>query len=325
VDTLVRERHLDFQVIAGVSAGALNALVLAQGKGPDGLIAQVQELKQLWMGIGSDGDVYHKRFLGSVLAFVSQNSVHDPGPLREKILRYGQINRLRSSSREFRIGVSWLETGAYECIDQNRENLHACTLASASMPVLFPPVQVGDHAGVDGGVRNVTPLDNAFGALKQLSKDAPDETLEMYVLLASPLSMPEEAGPWSTGLKIGKRTLSMLLNEIYQEDLRYALAINAAVRSHLEMRQRLEDALGTAMTQRILAGLEFPFAPPKYQSVRILAVVPDREFADALEFDPVKIRAAFDAGRVAARHMLDEQELAALLRKSPERREDLAA
>ena len=324
-ETLVRERHMDFQVVAGVSAGALNALILAQGKGPAGLGVQVQELRQLWMGIHSDDDIYRKRFLGSILGFVTQNSIDDPSPLREKIERLGRIEDLRASSREFRIGVSWLETGEYECIDQHHESLHDCTLASSSMPVLFPPVRIGDRSGVDGGVRNVTPLDNAFGALKQLSRAAPSEPLEMYVLLASPLSIPEETGPWNTGLKIGKRALSMLLNEIYQEDLRYALAINDAVRSYVEMRKRLEETLGAPMAQRILAGLEFPFAPPKYQYVRILAVVPDREFSDALEFDPQKIRQAFDAGRVAARDLLDEHELAALLRKGPERRGDLAA
>jgi NTE family protein len=147
----------------------------------------------------------------------------------------------------------------------------------------------------------------------------------MIVLLASPLSVLEERAPWKTGLDVGKRALTMLLNEIYREDLRYALAINEAVRSHLELRARLDDQLGSAMTERILAGLEFPFAPPQYRAVQIRAAVPDRDFADALEFDPRKIREAMDAGRAAARHLLEERELSAMLDHLETKQQPLAA
>lgn len=325
IDTLVNEQGLDFDVIAGVSAGALNALILAQASGPLGIVRQVEELKRLWLDIGSSADIYRNRFAGKVLAFVLKDSVYDPSPLRNKIERYGRLDALRASSKRFRIGVSWLETGEYESIDQNHPAVLACTLASSSMPVLFPPVPVGSLSGVDGGVRNVTPLNESFEALKELAASAGEDTLEMIVLLASPLSVLEERAPWKTGLDVGKRALTMLLNEIYREDLRYALAINQAVRSHLELRARLDDQLGSAMTERILAGLEFPFAPPQYRAVQIRAAVPDRDFADALEFDPRKIREAMDAGRAAARHLLEERELSAMLDHLETKQQPLAA
>jgi len=324
VDTLVNEQGLDFDVIAGVSAGALNALILAQASGPLGIVRQVEELKRLWLDIGSSADIYRHRFAGKVLAFVLKDSVYDPSPLRDKIERYGRLDALRASSKRFRIGVSWLETGEYESIDQNHRAVLACTLASSSMPVLFPPVTVGSLSGVDGGVRNVTPLNESFEALKQLAA-ASEDTLEMIVLLASPLAVLEERAPWKTGLDVGKRALTMLLNEIYREDLRYALAINEAVRSHLELRARLDDQLGSAMTERILAGLEFPYAPPRYRAVQIRAAVPDRDFADALEFDPRKIREAMDAGRASARHLLEERELGAMLDSFETKQQPLAA
>jgi NTE family protein len=325
VDTLVHERQLDFQVIAGVSAGALNALVLAQGRGPDGLSTQVEELKRLWLGIGSARDIYRDRFLGKVLGFVAKDSIFDSSPIREKIERYGRIDRLRGSGREFRIGVSSLESGIYECIDQRHDSIHAYTLASSSMPVLFPPVRIGNRSYIDGGVRNVTPLDNAFDALKRLSMSAPKEDLEMFVLLASPLWIREESGPWRTGMGIAKRTLSMLVNEIYREDLGHALVVNEGVRSYVEMRARLEERLGVAATENMLAGLKFQYAPPKYRYVRIQAVVPEVEFSEALEFDPKKIRTAFEAGRAAARNLLDESQLAALLGKDSPRSRAIAA
>lgn len=318
VETLARERGLDFQVIAGVSAGALNAFVLAQGHGPEGLLAQVEELKRIWLGIHSSRDIYRDRFLGQILTFVIKDSIYDSSPLRAMIERESRIDALRASGKEFRVGVSWLDSGVYEVIDQHHEAIPACVLASSSMPILFPPVAVGSRFAVDGGVRNVTPLDGGFDALRQLGAQAPDESLEMYVLLASPLSISAERPPWKTGLAVGKRALTMLINEIYREDLRYALAINDAVHFHTALQARLQETLGAQAAERVLAGLDFPFAPPKYRYTRMQAVVPDREFSDALEFDPLKIRQAFEAGRAAARNLLSEEELVALLEGSPE-------
>ena len=65
---LVNERGLDFQVIAGVSTGSLNAVLLAQGTGLEGLKSSIAELRSLWLGIRSDRDVFTSRFLGKLLA-----------------------------------------------------------------------------------------------------------------------------------------------------------------------------------------------------------------------------------------------------------------
>ena len=325
VETLVSEQGLDFQVIAGVSAGALNAIVLAQGTGLAGLREQVEELKRIWFGISSNRDIYRGRFLGKALAFVTKDSIHDPTPLQKLIERYGRLDRLRASGREFRIGLSWLETVLYESIDQHHESLHACTLASSSIPLLFPPVRIGERSGVDGGVRNVTPLQDAFEALNALSPDSPSEPSEMVVVLASPVAMEADRTRWTTGLRVGKRALAMVLNEIFREDLLHALAINENVRCHRELRARLERELGAARAEATLTALDFPYAPPRFRDVRIRTIVPEKEFSDPLEFDPRTIREAFEAGRQAARNPLAERELAALLRGASDGLQTLAA
>ncbi|MCH7760005.1 patatin-like phospholipase family protein [candidate division TA06 bacterium] len=58
VDTLVRDLNLEFDVIAGSSTGTLNAAMLAQGKGREGLLESLQKLKDLWFGIRSHKDIY---------------------------------------------------------------------------------------------------------------------------------------------------------------------------------------------------------------------------------------------------------------------------
>jgi NTE family protein len=324
VETLAEERGLDFDVIAGVSAGALNAWLLAQGAGRDGLRERVAELKRLWFGIRSNRDIYRERFGGKVLALVLKDSVFDPAPLREKIHAHANIAALRASGREFRIGVAWLESGVYECIDQHHSNVMDCTMASSSMPFAFPPVRIGDASGVDGGVRNVTPLENAFHAIKERAT-SPSDTAEIYVLLASPLTIEPDHRPWKTGLAIGERSLAMLMNEIYREDLSYALVVNEAVRAYAQLRARLEREVGADVADRILREIDFPFAPPRYMEVTLHAIVPQREFSAALEFDPAKIREAYEAGRAAARHPVEEAELAAWLRGSPAKVESKAA
>jgi len=325
VDTLVNEQHLDFQVIAGVSAGALNALVLAQGKGPAGLRDRLEDLKRLWLGIGSEKDIYRRRFLGKVLAFVLRDSMLDPAPLRELMMRHVNLEALRSSGREFRAGVTWLESGLYECIDQHHERVADCTMASASIPLLFPPVRIGDRSGVDGGVRNVTPLENAFRAIKELNGGSPQEPAEIYVVLASPLTMAPDHGPWSKGLKVGERAVAMLVNEVMREDLMSAHIINEAVRSHQELRTRVEREIGAQAAARIFAEVDFPFAWPNFQYVRLRAIIADREFAGTLEFKPASIREAFEAGRLAARRPIEGAELAAMLRDASGREEAKAA
>ena len=101
--------------------------------------------------------------------------------------------------------------------------------------------------------------------------------------------------------------------------------INEAVRSHQDLRARLEREIGVASAARILADIDFPFAGPNFQYVRLRAIVADREYSGTLDFKPAAIRAAFEAGRLAARHPVEGSELAAMLRDASGREEAKAA
>ncbi|HEV8264038.1 MAG TPA: patatin-like phospholipase family protein [Gemmatimonadales bacterium] len=309
-DYLINDAGLDFQVIAGVSTGALNAVMLAQGRGPDGLRAQLAALKDLWFGIKSADDIYTTRFLGKVLAFVLKDSIYSSKPVRQKIQQHVVPERLRGSGRELRIGAVGLETGDYHAIDQRNPDVRAWALASASIPLLFPPVQIGGESAVDGGIRNVTPLEDAFDALKALPPAADGAADELYVALASPLDVAPVATRWTTGLKVAERAVEVLVNEVFREDLSYAIAINRSVRAYGDMRRR---CAGQAAELQALDAM--PFRPPKYRAVRIRTILPERAYSETLEFDPRKIREAFAAGRAAAQTPLDEDGLEAAVRR----------
>jgi hypothetical protein len=203
-----------------------------------------------------------------------------------------------------------LETGDYHSVDQTEPKIHEWTLASASMPLMFPSVKCDGDCAVDGGVRNVTPLKDAFSALKELRDYEPSEEQdEMYVILASPLEIDAEYERWKNGLQIGKRTAAILVNEVFREDLSYALAINHSVRAYEQLRHELCRAPALQPAADILEQLSFEFRPPKYRGVRMLGVIPEACYSDSLAFDPVKIKTAYEAGRDAAKNPLSEDEM----------------
>lgn len=322
LDYLIQDQGLDFQVIAGVSTGSLNSVVLSQASSFEELKRYHQQLKDLWFGIQSDRDIYSKRFLGKLLLFLTKNSLYDPRPLFEKLGRNASPDRIARSRRQLRLGAVSLETGDFLEIDQGQPNLLDWTLASCSMPLFFPPVSIGGERFVDGGVRSITPLQGAFAALKQMmpvtNSELPDE---MYVILASPLAMGHEDKNWKTGLDVGQRAAGILVNQIYREDLDYALTINESVRGYRDLRNAVAGHLGPLTTDALLSGIKYPYRPPQYREVRLWTVVPNEEFSDSLQFEPKRIRAAFEAGREAARNKLDGAALRALLDATSPRKE----
>ena len=309
VDYLVNDVGVDFDVLAGVSTGSLNAVLLAQGAGLSGLREKLDELKSLWFGIDSSNAIYRRRILGSLLVLFAKNSLYSSAPLAEKIRRHVSPALLEASGKELRIGAVRLASGDYVSANQNSPEIREWTLGSASIPMLFPPIWVGGEPVVDGGVRKLTPLEDSFQALRDLDDRREGEPDEMYVVLASPLVIGRDPAGWRTGLEVAKRAVAILMNEMFREDLSYALAVNQSVRGYQRLESELTGRLGREETERLLGEASFPFRPPKFRYVRIWTVVPDVDPSEALEFDPVKVRAAFEAGRQAARRPLDEQAL----------------
>jgi NTE family protein len=286
IDQLVA-RSLDFQVIAGVSTGALTAVMLAQGKGPTGLGAQLLRLNALYMGLRGNGDVYRKRF-GGLASLLWGNALYDPKPIAEKLKRAVNLLSLASSGVELRLGTVCLESGQYRVVTQKDPNVVSFAMASASMPVFFPPVGVSEAGKikhwVDGGVRHVTPLGATFEALASLpqtgdAQGADTVPDEMYVVLCDPLpAYGNDPSTFKTGLPVLERAIDLLSNQVLLDDLAYAAAVNDAAK----------------------AGTPIPLASGrKGRYVKLVAYAPSVTYSDTLEFDPRKIRAAINGGRVS--------------------------
>jgi len=236
---LVINQGIDFDIIRGVSVGALNAAFLAQapiaGNSLANLQQKVEALHRLWtMEIRGNSSVYENRVGGAPGLALGADSIYSLEPLEGLLKKHLSLTALRSSGRNFAVGTVSLVSGAYQEWWPEDEHFIKRVLASASIPVVFPQVTFKDEHEVlvDGGVRNITPLASAFAT-------KPDE---IYVLLTSQLLMEGEsfsdnavqkmpyekwrdnlAGTRVSGLDVLKRTVEIIIDEIYLDDIRSAM------------------------------------------------------------------------------------------------------
>ncbi|HUO76371.1 MAG TPA: patatin-like phospholipase family protein [Thermodesulfovibrionales bacterium] len=242
---LVIHKEIDFQIIRGVSVGALNAAFLSQapvaGDSLENLKKKIEDLHALWTNdIKGNDSVYAERG-GFAAILAGADSLYSLDPLRGLINEHVMLDNLRNSGRDFKVGTVSLVSGRYKEWAPDEIDFIDKLVASASIPVVFPFVDFksAEDVLVDGGVRNISPLGSAF-------KTLPDE---IYVLLTSRLvksdgGFPESGvqeqnyGQWSdnwlgtkvNGLDVLKRTIDILTDEIYLDDIRGALKWNEVIR-----------------------------------------------------------------------------------------------
>lgn len=321
LDVLVRERGIDFDVIRGVSVGALNAAFLAQA--PTGanslanLQAAVTELVRIWTEeIRGNASIFEERATGFAGLAAGADSLLDNEPLWDLIRKHVDPAKLESSRRDFAVGVASLVTGEFHERRPSSKDFLRLVLASTAIPVVFPPVwrREGREVFVDGGVREITPLSTAFRA-------KPDE---IYVLMASRAvrdaageipgntAMPTRYEDWDdnflgtrvSGLDVLKRTVEILTDEIYLDDVRGALEWNGVLDKTMRLLGALAESPGDDRVTAAAQALHATIAATKKRAVPIHVLAPRQWYGDtnsATAFDPSLIEAAIEHGRDVAR------------------------
>lgn len=317
---LVINQGIDFDIIRGVSVGALNASFLAQapvaGDSLANLQQKVAELHRLWTTeIHGNDSVYKKRAGGPTGLVLGADSIFSLEPLEALLKKHLSLAALRSSGRNFSVGTVSLVSGDYQEWWPNDVHFIQRILASASIPVVFPQVTFKDQREVlvDGGVRNITPLASALAA-------KPDE---VYVLLASRLLMEGEVftenavqkmpyenwqdnllGTRVSGIDVLKRTVDILTDEIYLDDLRSAMRWSSLVEAVQKLQTlgmapgNLSDDAKKAVTE--LANL---LTASNKRAVDLRVFAPKDWFGQensATEFSPQLISAAIAHGEKIA-------------------------
>ena len=167
--TLV-ERGVAIRLVAGSSAGALNAAMIAAG--------QTERLDALWRGLRRDR-VYKLRtrvlFAGllpgwlTLLALDRAGSLFDAAPLRTLIDATVDLDRVRNSPVRLLVVTSDLARREARVFD-NRTVTREALLAAAAVPGAFPAVDVDGTLLVDGGLTGRAPVLEALAAEPPLSR-----------------------------------------------------------------------------------------------------------------------------------------------------------
>lgn len=265
----VKGYHWD--IIAGVSVGALNGAMLAMQK--------YQRLYEIWNTI-SDGQVYTGGFnlLSIIRLLFGAKSFYGNQPLQRMLAQEFEPDKI---SADLRIGAVSLVSGEYVEFRGDHPQLREAVLASTVMPIIWTPVDVSPlYPGmVDGGVRNISPIGDVLDV-------DPDEIVIINCSAQAAETLTNSPGDV---MKIGMRTLDLLLNELFQSDLREFLRINALV----------QQAAAHGVT------LYHPSngRPLKYYDCKIIE--PEGPLGDVLDFSQPAVQRAMQAGLQRARQVLE--------------------
>jgi NTE family protein len=262
---------LRFDVVTGVSAGAINAAFLAAEPGPIG--EKVEQLSRLWGALECQDifefDFHHLIPFRSLVASLlpkkrwkNPRGFVDTTPLRrllERILHAepgrpidGIIRNLRSGdlhavallTLDYSTGqsVQWVQGRRADSFEgPNRRNEQTLLtvdhiLASAALPFIFPAVALGDRWHGDGGIRLAAPLSSAvhLGARRILAMSTGYQR-----------TMAEASSPVVDSYPPVAQVLSQLVNAVFldaiDEDVARMERMNALLRElHPDQRDGLK-------------------------------------------------------------------------------------
>ena len=164
VAAVLVERGVPIRLVAGSSAGALNAAMIAAGR--------LDRLETLWRGLTRDR-VYSLRprvfFAGllpgwlTLLTLDRAGSLFDPEPLRELIDASLDLERIRTSPVRLLVVTTDLARREPRVFD-NRTVTREALMAAAAVPGAFPAVDVGGTLLMDGGLTGRAPVLEALAA-----------------------------------------------------------------------------------------------------------------------------------------------------------------
>ncbi len=158
------ERGLPIRLVAGSSAGALNAAMIVSGR--------ADRLETMWRGVTRE-QIYTLRtpvilagFLpGWLTLFVlnETSSLFDPAPLRDLITASLDFDAIRASPVRLLVTATDL-AGREKRVFDNRTVTADALMAASAVPGLFPPVEVDGALLVDGGLTGRAPVLEALEA-----------------------------------------------------------------------------------------------------------------------------------------------------------------
>jgi NTE family protein len=285
LDQLITKRKVKVDIAVGTSTGSIQALAVAEDDLP--------KLIRLWTDIKGNDDIYRKRS-GAFLAIINgKPSLYDASPLKALLKSNVDEARLRASGKSLRIGVVNLTTGEFQSVGENAPNIAEFVYASCAMPFAFEPLTTKAADGaleqwVDGGVRDVTPIDTALDFNPR----------GVLVIRASAPPRPTDPKRYKSLVSVGLRAVDILQSEVSRNDLKNVNLINGFISARNKQFDELAklNIIGEA-ARKVMQPLDTEMA--RFRMTQVRVIEPTADFYDTLEFDPPKIKAAIQRGRDA--------------------------
>jgi len=258
-------KQMRFDRVYGISVGALNACLVAQG--------DTGKILQVWDRIRRRDILRGKLNLWSLAKrFIWKRSLYDTVPLLKTIQREVDWERIRAEgSPELVIGAVDIINGMYRTRtprDLTESEFYRWVAGSASIPIMFEPVRFRSTWLVDGGTRNITPLADIADA----------DVTEAIVINCSPAGISLSSGLGKLK-RITKRTVEIMTHEIRQNDVDTTVSINALVKQAENLGVKLQRHNGD---------------PLRY--INITTVQPETNLGDALDFSSAARKRRIQAG-----------------------------
>jgi NTE family protein len=254
---LLGDQQNNYQILCGISSGAINCAFLAQFK-----TGQEQEaserLCELWLKIKSK-DIYKRFFPFGRFHCLWRLGFFDSSPMHQLINENISLDKIRASGKSVNVGVVSLTSGKYKIFDQTSDHFIKAVLASASFPVAFEPVKIGDEVFTDGGVKVITPISTAISL----------GATEIDAIVTSPEIRDKKFIHKLSITDIMSRSFDLSTEKIMSNDVEKALAYNKLAEAGL-------------VDNKIV---KLNIIRPKYNLIE-----------DFLDFSPDKIKKMMDLG-----------------------------
>jgi NTE family protein len=149
------ERGIVPDLVLGTSVGAINGAAVAA----DPTVAGVERLTAMWLAIGR-GDVFAGSALGRLTTLArTRTHLHDSEPLRALLAGTLPVSRIEDLAVRFECVAASIERASEHWFSAGP--LVDAVVASASVPGLLPPAEIGGEHFIDGGIVNSIPVSRA--------------------------------------------------------------------------------------------------------------------------------------------------------------------
>jgi len=250
---LIHDLQLKYDILCGVSVGALNCSYLSMYPKEQENEA-LNSLLDIWENI-STKQVYKRWFPFGRLHGLWRSSLYNSQPLIDKVHKGLNLAQIRQSGRELAIGTCSLTTGRYVVFTQRDDCLVDAVVASSSFPMGLIPVTIHNELYTDGGLKHVTPLKAAI----DLGAD------ELDIVINDP-SNTDGFCKVTNVISLGLRCVDLMSVQIVESDAKLAELYNQMVIGGISNKRLLKIKI-----VRPIVGL--PFSSLNFDHDNIMAMM----------------------------------------------------